>query len=101
LAARERYRTLRDSLAAHDDAVRSDRDFYQVNAAAETQEIWALKDVSFQVNAGEVVALLGAMARGSTLLKILSRITEPTRRAGGVARAHRELLEVGTGFHPE
>lgn len=65
-------------------------------------DLWALRDVSFQVNTGEVLGLIGRNGSGkSTLLKILSRITAPT---GGTAKIHGHvgsLLEVGTGFHPE
>ncbi len=65
-------------------------------------EIWALKDVTFKVQPGEVLGVIGRNGAGkSTLLKVLSRITHPT--AGQVDLRGRvgSLLEVGTGFHPE
>ena len=63
---------------------------------------WALKDISFDVRAGDIVGLIGANGAGkSTLLKILSRITDPTCGFAEVHGRVGSLLEVGTGFHPE
>jgi ABC-2 type transport system ATP-binding protein/lipopolysaccharide transport system ATP-binding protein len=86
------YVTLRETLAAvvRRDGARSKRDF------------WALHDVSFTVDEGEVVGLIGRNGAGkSTLLKVLARITVPTRGVARMCGRVGALLEVGTGFHPE
>jgi len=68
----------------------------------ETKEIWALKDVNFEVRDGDVVGIIGRNGSGkSTLLKILSKITAPTEGSAMIKGRVASLLEVGTGFHPE
>ena len=74
----------------------------QVVGLEKKEEFWALKDISFEVNKGEVVGIIGANGAGkSTLLKILSQITPPTEGEIILRGRVGSLLEVGTGFHPE
>jgi lipopolysaccharide transport system ATP-binding protein len=100
-AAPLQYRTLRDSLVGvvarpimrirHPGAV-----------TRRTAELWALRGVTFEVQSGEAVGIIGRNGTGkSTLLKLLGRVTQPTEGRLGFRGRLGSLLEVGTGFHPE
>jgi lipopolysaccharide transport system ATP-binding protein len=97
---KEAYTTLRDSVS---EALRSPARLWQNwNGGQKAETIWALRDISFSVQPGEVIGIIGRNGAGkSTLLKVLSRITEPTSGRIDLYGRVASLLEVGTGFHPE
>lgn len=93
--AAPRYRTMRETLSGAFGAFRRAR-------RRRPEYVWALRNIDFDVNAGEVVGIIGRNGSGkSTLLKVLSRITEPTEGTAEIHGRVGSLLEVGTGFHPE
>jgi len=94
----ERHSSLRDAIA------HKCKSLFRDNGGGErtTEDFWALRNVSFEVKAGEVAGIIGHNGAGkSTLLKILSRITEPTEGRARIKGRIASLLEVGTGFHGE
>jgi lipopolysaccharide transport system ATP-binding protein len=107
------YRTLRETIgstlsrpwrsgAGVFRSLRHSRRAVESRSASSDEDLWALKDVSFDIQPGEVVGVIGRNGAGkSTVLKILSRITEPSSGRVELRGRVGSLLEVGTGFHPE
>lgn len=105
IGVRESHRTMRDAIASTAAAP-----FRRIRSLARRSQpgpaghptIWALHEISFDVEQGQVLGIIGRNGAGkSTLLKVLSRITLPTEGYAEIRGRVRSLLEVGTGFHPE
>lgn len=95
--SKEKYLTFRDAIV---NSIKAP--LQQLSSHEPTKEFWALKDISFNVEHGEVIGIIGRNGAGkSTLLKILSRITSPTEGSVDLYGRVGSLLEIGTGFHPE
>jgi lipopolysaccharide transport system ATP-binding protein len=93
------YTTLRETVS---NIARSPLEILSRKNRNESGSFWALRNVSFEVEPGEIVGIIGRNGAGkSTLLKILAQVTEPTEGRIELYGKANSLLEVGTGFHPE
>ncbi len=100
--SQERFTSLRDVITHRAKKIFSFYDPAKRSGAAGDEQFWALKDINFEIQAGDRVGIIGRNGAGkSTLLKLLSRITEPTSGTIKIKGRIASLLEVGTGFHPE
>jgi lipopolysaccharide transport system ATP-binding protein len=106
----ERYPTLRDAIGRAaaipltwgKRLLAGNRSPAELGTVAPDLDLWAVRDVTFDVQPSEVLGIIGRNGAGkSTLLKILSRITEPTEGIAKISGRVGSLLEVGTGFHPD